>query len=121
MAVQCGVTVDHVFCIAVEEIEAWLLGDESAIVKAYPQAKTKGKLRILHNYEQDSICGTWEVLADVVYPGGLLKLRKSGDNPGMLKSEWAKNIGVHMDLQNNKSPSFQRFLAEIQKRITIAS
>lgn len=117
VAVQCGITVDHVFCIAVEEIEAWLLGDEAAIFAAYPKAR----LKVLRSYSQDSICGTWEILADAVYPGGLAKLRKTGDNPGMLKSEWAKNIGKHMDLQNNKSRSFNQFLCEIQKRLPTAS
>ena len=72
VAVQCSITVDYVFCIAIEEMEAWLLGDEAAIVAAYPNAK----LKPLHDYEQDSICGTWEVLADVVYPGGLGRFKK---------------------------------------------
>ena len=85
------ITIDHVFCIAVEEIEAWLLGDEEALMSAYPKAKAK----ILHNYQQDSICGTWQVLANVVYPGGLLKLQKNRDNPGRLKSEWAAAIGQY--------------------------
>lgn len=65
VARQNNITVDHVFCIAVEEVEAWLLGDENAIFAAYPATKL-GKL---HTYVQDSICGTWEFLAEVVYPG----------------------------------------------------
>ena len=66
------ITLDHVFCIAVEEVEAWLLGDEKALMKAYPAAR----LSELGSYAQDSICGTWEKLADVVYPGGYKKLKK---------------------------------------------
>lgn len=50
---------DPVFCIAVKEMEAWLLGDEEAIEKAYPMIKKK----YLKTYEQDGICDTWEVLA----------------------------------------------------------
>lgn len=111
------ITMDHIFCIAVEEMEAWLLGDEQAIMSAYPNAKIK----ILHSYQQDSICGTWEILANVVYPGGLLKLQKNGENPGRLKSEWAVNIGQYLNLNNNKSPSFQHFLTEITKRIPYSS
>lgn len=110
------IVVDHVFCIAVEEVEAWLLGDEQALLTAYPQAK----LHILHSYIQDSICGTWEVLADVVYPGGRQKMQKehlSFIEIGRLKSEWAKNIGIYMNLDSNRSPSFHYFIAEIQKRI----
>ena len=73
VANQNMITMDYVFCIAVEEVEAWLLGDESAILTAYPNAR----MAPLYSYVQDSICGTWEVLADVVYPGGVQKIRKN--------------------------------------------
>lgn len=108
--------VDHVFCIAVEEVEAWLLGDERALLAAYPEAK----IQILHAYVQDSICGTWEVLADAVYPDGSQKLHKehvSFMEIGKLKAEWARNIGIHMDLKANRSPSFNNFIGEIEKRL----
>ena len=36
VAQQNLITVDHVFCIAVEEVEAWLLGDETACPMALP-------------------------------------------------------------------------------------
>lgn len=117
VAVQNRITIDHVFCIAVEEMEAWLLGDERAILAAYPNAR----LSHLHAYEQDSICGTWEVLADVVYPGGRAKMKKACQaygEIGKIKCEWAANIGSHMDLANNVSPSFRFFASEITKRIT---
>lgn len=110
------ILVDHVFCIAVEEVEAWLLGDEQALLSAYPKAK----IQVLHTYVQDSICGTWEVLADAVYPGGSQKLHKehfSFMEIGKLKAEWARNIGVHMDLRANQSPSFNYFIGEIEKRL----
>lgn len=113
------ITVDHVFCIAVEEVEAWLLGDRAALMTAYPSAKSQ----ILNSYEQDSICDTWELLADAIYPGGLIKLKR--DCPtfrevGTCKCEWAQQIGVHMNPEKNKSPSFQRFLFELKKRIPAA-
>jgi hypothetical protein len=62
------------FCIAVEEMEAWFLGDILAIKQAYPRAKEI----ILKSYENDSICGTWEKLADAVYQGGAIALNKNG-------------------------------------------
>ena len=34
VAQQNMIYMDHVFCIAVEEVEAWLLGDEEAVVSA---------------------------------------------------------------------------------------
>lgn len=116
LAYQNKITVDCVFCIAVEEMEAWLLGDEAAIQAAYPSAK----LAKLRTYKQDSICGTWEFLAEVVYPGGISKLKKECQTymeVGKCKSEWAKNIGIHMDITCNNSPSFNYFIAEINKRI----
>ena len=112
------ITVDHVFCIAVEEVEAWLLGDEVAVLAAYPSAK----IQQLHTYVQDSICGTWEVLADVVYPGGVSKLKKECPTYieiGKCKSEWAKKIGSHMDITHNNSPSFNHFITEITKRLSV--
>lgn len=116
IAIQNHISIDHVFCIAVEEVEAWLLGDKQAIIAAYPKAK----VQIINSYKQDSICGTWEVLADAIYPGGLTKFRK--DCPtfieiGKFKKIWAETIGGKMDISNNKSPSFNLFLQEINKRL----
>lgn len=113
------IDMDYVFCIAVEEMEAWLLGDEAAILAAYPSAR----LKPLHKYKQDSICGTWEVLADVVYPGGAAKLKK--DSPTYFeiskqKMEWAQKIGAHMDIEHNRSPSFNYFITEVNKRLPAA-
>lgn len=116
VALSRMITIDHVFCLAIEEMEAWFLGDEAALLQAYPNAK----IAALRSYEQDSICGTWEVLADAVYPGGCRKLKK--ENPsytgiGKVKNEWAKKIGQFMNIHNNRSPSFNHFIDEIKRRI----
>lgn len=114
VAMQNMIKIDHVFCLAVEEIEAWLLGDRHALLSAYPHAK----MHVLNTYVQDSICGTWEVLADAVYPGGTSKLSRehaSFIEIGKLKAEWAQNIGIHMDLKSNESPSFNDFIHEIER------
>lgn len=111
---------DHVVCIAVKEMEAWLLGDENAIISAYPFAKKKN----LKVYEQDAICDTWEVLANAVYPGGLAALQKKSKNSysetGRAKCEWADKIGTELTLEKNNSPSFQKFLHALQTRIEVA-
>jgi hypothetical protein len=94
------------FRIAIEEIEAWLLGDQDAVKKAYPRAKKSA----LKQYEQDAICGTWEKLADAVYPGGSSKLKKLGyPDIGMAKREWAEKIVPFCNIDNNQSKSFQVF------------
>ncbi len=117
IANQNMISVDHVFCLAIEEVEAWLLGDEAAIVSAFPNAK----LSALHSYKQDSICNTWETLADVVYKGGQQDMKKQPFyERGKIKDEWAKKIGIHLNLEQNKSPSFKLFLDEIYKRASVA-
>ncbi|MCF7669704.1 MAG: DUF4276 family protein [Verrucomicrobia bacterium] len=94
------------FCIAIEEGEAWFLGDREALGKAYPNAKQD----VLDGYEQDSICGTWELLADAVYSGGSNRLISQGRQAvGKEKSKWAKNISPQMDTNSNQSPSFIYF------------
>jgi len=91
------------FCIAIEEGEAWFLGDIPAVKKAYPQAKNA----ILNAYVNDSICGTWELLADAIFPGGSQKLSVQGwQRVGAEKSAWSIKITPYMDVKNNKSQSF---------------
>lgn len=99
------------FCLAVEEGEAWLLGDLPAIQSAY----TEAKIEILSSYVNDSICGTWEKLADAIYPGGSTALCKKTDNEiGKCKCDWAKNIAPLMDVDNNQSPSFRHFKETVE-------
>ena len=94
------------FCIAIEEGEAWLLGDIPAIKRAYPKAKD----RVLKAYENDSVCGTWECLANAVYPGGEKALsKKRWQEVGREKSTWAEKIAPRMDVESNKSSSFRYF------------
>lgn len=91
------------FRLAIEEIEAWYLGDRDALLKAYPRAKRN----VLDKYMQDSICSTWELLADAVHPGGSVALKKAGwPLPGQIKHEWAEKIGPLMQIDKNQSPSF---------------
>ena len=94
------------FRIAIEESEAWLLGDREAVVAAYPDAREP----VLDGYVQDGICGTWEVLADAVHAGGSAQLRKEGwRNAGRAKCAWAVTITPHMDVDRNLSSSFRVF------------
>jgi len=94
------------FCIAIEEGEAWLLGDHEALRAAYPQNDASK----LSRYEQDSICDTWEHLADVIEQGGAAGLKAKGwQKVGEAKSRWAASIGPHMNPDRNRSPSFQHF------------
>ena len=102
------------FCIAVEEGEAWLLGDLPAIKAAYPNAEDN----VLNDYQNDAICSTWELLADAVSEDGANGLKKEGwSSVGKEKSTWAERIAPHMDVESNKSPSFCYFRDKIREII----
>ena len=108
----CNPKPETRFCIAIEEGEAWLLGDLPAIKLAYPNARDN----ILNRYDNDSICGTWELLADAVFQGGSSALRKrGGQTVGIEKSAWAELIAPHMNVETNTSPSFCYFRQKIRE------
>lgn len=100
------------FRIAIEEVEAWLLGDEAALCDAYPNAKRS----VIAHYQQDSICGTWEVLADAVHPGGAARLARQGwVAVGRAKSDWATAIAPRLSLDANRSGSFHAFADGVRR------
>ncbi|MEH2092436.1 hypothetical protein [Nostoc sp. 'Peltigera membranacea cyanobiont' N6] len=100
------------FCIAIEEGEAWYLGDLAAVKAAYPSAKQA----VLNSYTNDEICGTWEKLADAVYSGGRQKLSKLAYQAiGKEKATWAERISPLMDIGNNQSPSFCYFRDQLRR------
>ena len=85
------------FRIAIEETEAFYLGDPRAIRAAFPEAK----LRRMKDYQQDSICGTWELFQRVV------------DARSEDKVDWAERMASHLGTTwrgrgENRSPSFQQ-------------
>lgn len=81
------------FRLAVEETEAFYLGDRAAIRAAYPSAR----LTRLRGYVQDSICGTWERFMEVI--------GASSED----KVAWAQAMGRHLSARpgDNASPSFR--------------
>jgi len=85
------------FRFAIEEIEAFYLGDETAIRRAFPQAK----LYRMRDYSQDSICGTWECFQGVIGA-------RAEDKP-----EWGRRMAHHLATEwrgagSNRSPSFRQ-------------
>jgi hypothetical protein len=109
---RCHAKPNTLFRLAIEEMEAWLLGDRQALLAAYPKARKD----VLANYRQDSICGTWELLADAIHPGGSNAIRKAGwPLPGEVKHAWASQIGPRMDVELNQSPSFIKFRDGLRK------
>jgi len=107
---RCSEKPNTILCFAVEEMEAWILGDKQAVTSAYPRARTD----ILDDYSPDSICGTWEVLADALHFGGSAKLASQGYHAiGAKKHEWVSQIGPFIDHDRNLSPSFRYFTQKI--------
>ena len=75
----------------------------------------------IKDYVQDEIGDTWEILANMIYPGGMNKLQKNAAGSygviGEMKAEWADRIGKKMELDQNISPSFNAFMRELTMRV----
>lgn len=110
----CSQKPAYLVRIAIEELEAWFLGDQQAIKQAYPQVDQS----ILNAYVQDSQCGTWEKLADAIYPGGSHALSQYGKRSVKIleqKRIWASKICPFINEHNNQSPSFKAFCDGVKK------
>jgi hypothetical protein len=115
VAHQCAPALKTMFRLAIEEIEAWYLGDRQALKIAYPNVKAK----VLQNYQQDSPIGTWELLAQAIDPKSWKAIQDNyGPLPGDLKHEWAEKIGPIMSLESNASPSFRKFRDGLRRLVS---
>jgi hypothetical protein len=115
VADQCAPTLKTLFRLAIEEVEAWYLGDRPALKRAFPRLKA----RVLSGYVQDAPVNTWELLAEAVHPGGFKKIQSVGwPLPGELKHEWAEKIGPLMSLEENSSPSFRKFRDGLRRLVS---
>ncbi|MDR3053335.1 MAG: DUF4276 family protein [Coriobacteriales bacterium] len=107
----CDPKPEAEFYFAIEETEAWYLGDLTAILQAYPNAKET----ILATYVNDAICGTWEILANAVHEGGCQALSVKGrQTEGAEKTKWARKICPFMKIDRNNSPSFNEFCSGLR-------
>jgi hypothetical protein len=86
--------------VAVQELEAWWLGDRAAIMAAYPGVKPlhfKGLARDGDNLPKPNDA-LWEVLKQARY-----------FTTGKRKTQWATDISQHLDPARNTSASFRYF------------
>ncbi|GAC1542183.1 MAG: DUF4276 family protein [Polyangiales bacterium] len=88
--------------IAVEELEAWLLGDVPALLATYPRLPASlGATRSLRH--PDAVRGgTWEALQRVLQTAGYFA-------GGLPKIQVARDVAANMDPARNTSPSFRHF------------
>lgn len=88
--------------IVIEELEAWFFGDIPALKRAYPKVSPTLDKQARYR-DPDAIAGgTWEALERV--------LREHGyHTTGLRKLEAATEIAEHMDVEANRSRSFQVF------------
>lgn len=96
--------------LAIEELEAWFLGDCEAVRAAFPRISREfGKVARLRN--PDAIAGgTWEALQSILQKAGYYR-------SGIPKIEVARNVSRYMDPAQNRSRSFQVFRTGIQEMI----
>ena len=85
--------------LAVEETEAFYLGDLRSLKRAFPDADMD-KARA---YVPDSICGTWELFGVIVHDGGGNKVA------------WAEAMGpvLTVKARESRSPSFKKFVKDL--------
>ena len=87
--------------VAVEETEAFYLGDLRALKAAFPDAN----LALARKYVPDSICGTWELFGEVVGDGGGNKVA------------WAEAMAPNLttDPKRSRSPSFRALCRALRR------
>ena len=91
--------------LAVEEFEAFYLGDLRALERAFPTAK----MSRARAYVPDSICGTWELFGRIVGDGGGNKVA------------WAEAMGPRVTTrpEKSRSPSFKAMVAAFMELVPL--
>lgn len=111
---QCERKPNLLVRIAIEELEAWFLGDQVAVINSFPNCK----IQQIESYTQDSQCGTWEVLGKVINDPKFKNLLSDNKRSRLVleeKVKWAKKIAPNMNVDENMSPSFICFRNGLRK------
>lgn len=100
-----------VFRIVIEELESWFLGDVPALCKAYQRIPASLAEHAKYRDPESVSGGAWEGLEHV--------LRKHGyHRKGLRKVQAAREIAPHMDVENNRSQSFQVFRDGLRRLVS---
>ncbi|MGH3864960.1 MAG: DUF4276 family protein [Pseudonocardiaceae bacterium] len=96
--------------IAVEELEAWFFGDVPALCAAYPRVPVSLGQQA-KDRDPDAISGgTWEALEHLLQAGGYHR-------GGLAKVAAATEIAQHMNVDVNRSRSFQVFRDGVRRLV----
>lgn len=91
--------------IVIEELESWFIGDASALRKAFTGLpKIEQNRGIFRNPDNG---GSWEALHRFLKQHGIYK-------SSFPKIDAARRIAPHLDIQQNRSRSFQVFVAGME-------
>jgi len=88
--------------IVTEELEAWFLGDMPALRAAYPRLPAGLEFRAKYRDPDAVAGGTWEALEHLLQRYGYFPTR-------LAKAVAAAEIAIHMNVETNRSRSFQAF------------
>jgi hypothetical protein len=94
--------------IAVEELEAWFLGDVGALIAAFPGVPPSLAERRGFRDPDGVAGGTWEALERVLQQAGYF-------HGGLRKIEAARAIAKRMNVEENQSRSFRVFRDGIRR------
>lgn len=97
----CSPNLRVIARIAIEETEAFYLGDLRALKRAFPKAD----MDLAGGYMPDSICDTWELLGEIINDD-------SGDKVG-----WAEKMGriITTNPGKSRSPSFRALIRALRR------
>jgi len=96
--------------IVVEELEAWILGDASALRAQYPRVNKSFEKKAKYRDVDKIMGGTWEALERILKSAGYF-------SNGLRKVELARRTGTAADPKRNSSRSFQTFRATLTSLI----
>jgi hypothetical protein len=88
--------------IVVEELEAWFFGDVEALNRAFPKVPSSLGKQARYRDPDAIKGGTWEALEAVLVKHGYHR-------SGLRKMQAATEIAQHMNVESNRSKSFQVF------------
>jgi len=92
--------------IAIEELEAWFFGDWPAVQTAYPRVPANLPQKAGFRDPDAVAGGTWEAMERVLKKAGYF-------STGLRKVELARSVAAHMELNRNRSRSFQAFAGAV--------